>query len=105
MKKLFVIQPMTGFTDEQVYAARAIAKKEAEEIVGEELELIDQYVQDDPPEGMYSEERQRFWYLGHSIQLLGTTDYVITVKGFEHAPGCVTEYGICERYGIKILNQ
>ncbi len=41
MKKLFISQPMSGKTDEEILAERQVAIEKAKEIVSEEVEVID----------------------------------------------------------------
>ena len=49
MKKLFVSVPMKGRTEEEIKASIQKMKKIAEIYEGEELELIDSYIEDNPP--------------------------------------------------------
>lgn len=60
MKKLFVSVPMKGRTEEEIKASIQKMKKIAEIYEGEELELIDSYIEDNPPknskEAMSDEE-------------------------------------------------
>ena len=49
MKKLFVSVPMKGGTEKEIKASIQKMKKIAEAYEGEELELIDSYIEDDPP--------------------------------------------------------
>ena len=48
MKKLFVSVPMKGRTEEEIKASIQKMKKIAEIYEGEELELIDSYIEDNP---------------------------------------------------------
>lgn len=49
MKKLFVSVPMKGRTEKEIKVSIQKMKKIAEIYEGEELELIDSYIEDNPP--------------------------------------------------------
>ena len=59
MKKLFVSVPMKGRTETEIKASIQKMKKIAETYEGEELELIDSYVEGNPPK----DNHQSVWYL------------------------------------------
>ena len=60
MKKLFVSVPMRGRTKDEIRASIDKMKKIAEIYEDQELELIDTYIEDNPPENNNSP----VWYLG-----------------------------------------
>lgn len=64
MKKLFVSVPMKGRTEEEIKASIQKMKKIAEIYEGEELELIDSYIEDNPPK----DSKEAVWYLGESLK-------------------------------------
>ena len=64
MKKLFVSVPMKGRTEEEIKASIQKMKKIAEIYEGEELELIDSYIEDNPPKN----NNEAVWYLGESLK-------------------------------------
>lgn len=66
MKKLFVSVPMKGRTEEEIKASIQKMKKIAEIYEGEELELIDSYIEDNPPK----DSKEAVWYLGESLKKL-----------------------------------
>lgn len=66
MKKLFVSVPMKGRTEEEIKASIQKMKKIAEIYEGEELELIDSYIEDNPPK----DSNEGVWYLGESLKKL-----------------------------------
>ena len=68
MKKLFVSVPMKGRTEEEIKASIQKMKKIAEIYEGEELELIDSYIEDNPPK---DSKEYRF---SCNIPLRGTKD-------------------------------
>ena len=51
MKKLFISVPIKGRTEEAIKASMEKMHKIAEATVGEELEVIPSYIEDNPPKG------------------------------------------------------
>ncbi len=98
MKKLFISVPMKNRTKENIKRSIECMHKIAEIAFGEELELIDSYIEDTPP----TELNQSVWYLGKSIELLAQTDYFIGVDLYNY-PGCYVESMVAGRYRIKSL--
>ena len=98
MKKLFVSVPMKGRTEEEIRASIAKLKKLAEVYEGEELELIDSYVEDKPPVNNH----QSIWYLAKSLEKLSTADVFIGIDEDWYWNGCAIESETARRYGIKI---
>lgn len=69
----------------------------AEAVFGEELEVIQTYISDDPPSGM----NQALWCLGESIKMLSEADYFISIYDEEKAyRGCAIENQAAKTYGI-----
>lgn len=98
MKKLFVSVPMEGRTKEAIKNSIECMHKIAEIAFGEELELIDSYIEDNPP----ATRNQSIWYLGKSIELLSQADYFIGVN-IDCYPGCYVENRVASVYDIKRL--
>lgn len=97
MKKLFVSVPTKGRTEEEIKASIQKMKKIAEVYEGEELELIDSYVKDNPPKGNH----QSVWYLGKSLEKLSEADIFIGIENDFDWSGCYIERTTAHRYGIK----
>lgn len=97
MKKLFVSVPMKGRTEEEIKASIQKMKKVAEIYEGEELELIDSYIEDNPPK----DSKEAVWYLGESLKKLAQADVFIGIAENYDWSGCCIEREIAERYGIK----
>lgn len=72
-------------------------KKIAEIYEGEELELIDSYIEDNPPKG----SKEAVWYLGESLKKLAQADVFIGINEAWAWNGCQIERETAERYGIK----
>lgn len=97
MKKLFVSVPMKGRTEEEIKASIQKMKKIAEVYEGEELELIDSYIEDNPPQN----KNQAVWYLGESIKKLSQADVFIGISESYEWHGCEIERETAVDYGIK----
>lgn len=97
MKKLFVSVPTKGRTEEEIKASIQKMKKIAEVYEGEELELIDSYVEDDPPKNVHSP----VWYLGKSLEKLSEADIFIGIEDDYDWSGCYIERQAAHRYDIK----
>lgn len=97
MKKLFVSVPMKGRTEEEIKATIQKMKKIAEVYEGEELELIDSYIEDNPPK----DNNEGVWYLGESLKKLAQADVFIGICESYDWNGCQIERETAERYGIK----
>jgi hypothetical protein len=98
MKKLFVSVPMKGRTEEEIRASIIKMTKIAEAYEGEELELIDSYIDSMPPPSGYN---RPIWYLGRSLEKLATADVFIGIDDYWYWNGCATESEVARRYGIK----
>lgn len=97
MKKLFVSVPMKGRTEKESKASIQKMKKIAEIYEGEELELIDSYIEDNPPKG----SNEGVWYLGESLKKLAQADVFIGICESYDWNGCCIERETAEKYGIK----
>ena len=97
MKKLFVSVPMKVRTEEEIKASIQKMKKIAEIYEGEELELIDSYIEDNPPK----DNNQAIWFLGKSLEKLATADVFIGIEDTWNWNGCAIEDETARRYGIK----
>lgn len=98
MKKLFVSVPMKGRTEEEIKASIQKMKKIAEIYEEEELELIDSYIEDNPPK----DNNQAIWFLGESLKKLAQADVFIGINEAWDWCGCYIEIETAKRYGIKI---
>jgi hypothetical protein len=97
MKKLFVSVPMKGRTEEEIKASIQKMKKIAEIYEGEELELIDSYIEDNPPK----DSKEAVWYLGESLKKLAQADVFMGIcEGYDWNSCCI-EMETANKYGIK----
>lgn len=96
--KVFVSQPMSGLSMEQIKADRDRAFLNlANNYIDdeEELEIIDNLQED--------EEKTPLQYLGYDIAVMSDADFVYFCRGWETHRGCVTEFDIARRFGYKII--
>lgn len=98
MKRLFVSVPMKGRTEEEIKASIQKMKKIAEIYEGEELELIDSYIEDNPPK----DSKEAVWYLGESLKKLAQADVFIGICENFDWNDCYIERDTAQRYGIKV---
>lgn len=98
MKKLFVSVPMKGRTEEEIKASIQKMKKIAEIYEDEELELIDSYIEDNPPK----DSKEAVWYLGESLKKLAQADLFIGIDEAYDWNDCSIEKDTAYRYGIKM---
>ena len=96
MKKLFVSVPMNGRTEEEIRASIAKMKIIAEAYEGEQLELIDSYVADNPP----ADNHQAIWYLAKALEKLSEADVFIGIDQYWDWNGCAIEVETARRYNI-----
>lgn len=94
-QRLFISLPMRGRNVDDI---RQDLKKLYKPLK-ENYELIDTIW----PETNEAENNQT-WYLGKSIQALGTADLVMFAPGWENAYGCRVERMICGLYGIPFID-
>ncbi|MBQ1238741.1 MAG: hypothetical protein IIX71_01990 [Ruminococcus sp.] len=99
MKKLFISQPMRDKTNEQIKQEREKAVKIAQELVGEEIEVIDSFFENAP------HDAKPLWFLGKSLELLSTADVAFFVKGWEEYRGCRIEQLAASQCGIPVLQE
>jgi hypothetical protein len=101
MKKLFVSVPMKGRTTEAIKHSINKMHKIAEAMAEEPLELIDSWIEEEPPEDCTN---YGVWYLGKSILMLSQADYFIGVDEPWRWSGCLVEDMTAEKYKIKKFN-
>ena len=100
MKKVFISQPMKGKTDNEILLERDRAIKLIEEFVGEDIEIIDNLIEDQPPIGI----NESLWFIGKSIELMSKADIAYFAPGWEDARGCKIENICAKEYGIQVID-
>ena len=94
MKRLFISQPMRGKTDEEILAEREKAIQSADQMIGEQVEVIDSFFQSAPIDA------KPLWFLGKSLELLADADVAYFAPGWEQARGCRVEHTCAVEYSI-----
>lgn len=97
MKKLFVSVPMKGRTEAEIKETMEKMKKIAEIYEGEELKMIDSYIEHNPPQNV----NQAMWYLGESLKKLSEADVIVGIDDSWSWSGCDIEMRTAGAYGIK----
>lgn len=88
---------MKGRVDEEIRKTIDKMKKIAEIYEGEEMELIDSYIEDNPPK----DSKEAVWYLGESLKKLAQADVFVGINDVWNWDGCQIESDVASRYGIK----
>lgn len=97
MKKLFVSVPMDGRHLDAIKESVQKMKKIAECFEGEELELLNRYANDCPPNNC----NVYIWLLAKSIELMAQADVFIGILEPHEWRECEIENKIASSYGIK----
>ena len=92
--KVFISQPMSGLTDDEIFATRDRVKKFLEDVY--DWEVIDSYIKEDG---------NPVYLLGRSIELLSQADKIYMVKGWQNSRGCKIEYEVAKTYDIGIVEE
>lgn len=96
MKKLFISCPMRGRKEEDIKKSFERMHKIAEAVFNEKLEVIDTFIQNDPP----ATKSIAVWRLGESIKKMANADYFIGIKYCSAYSGCITEKCVADLYDI-----
>lgn len=74
--KIFISQPMKGFSEEEIRHNREKAIQKIKNLYGDDAEIIDSFIDG---------EGTPLWYLGKSIELLSTADIAYFFKRMEQS--------------------
>lgn len=99
MDKVFISQPVTGLTKEEIKADREKAIKECKNILGEDIEIL---------QTIFDEEEypdtKPLEFVGKDIEILANAKYFYSATGWEHSKGCRVERLCAQLYNISIIN-
>lgn len=106
--KVFISQPMNGYTDEEIAEVRDQAIEEIKQIYqffdrNNQLEIVSTTFTQEGE--ILPKEASRLWWLGRAIQLLDGVDVIYMCKGWEDARGCKIERHVAIEYNIGIYYQ
>lgn len=96
MKKLFISCPMRGRKEEDIKKSFERMHNIAEAVFDEKLEVIDTFIQNDPP----ATKSIAIWMLGESIKKMANADYFIGIKDCWAYSGCIAEKCVADLYDI-----
>lgn len=116
--KIFISQPYTGRSDEEILAERESSFERIKEQLRKrgvdcDIELIDQFhesYKELESEKMcgtefFSEYNERVFMLGHSLKLLAEASFVAFVGEWRSSTGCRIEHEIAEEYKIPDISK
>lgn len=92
-KKVFIVQPMLGRTDEEIKSERALI---IDKLTRAGYDVIESFI-DDAPMGCVHEG---VYYLGKSLEYLSWADYIYLCDGWESGRGCQVEREVAMEYEI-----
>lgn len=95
MKKIMIIQPMRGKTNELIKEERKVLVQEFEDNGYEVLDTVF----DEAPKNV----DEAIWFLSKSIECLAQADIIFFMKGWEKARGCKIEHQIAVEYDKEII--
>ena len=104
--KIFVSQPMTGKSKEeieQVYQQAAYdIRRRLSPMTNDTIEILStrNYVL---PKALQRGRNERIAALSHAIQVMSMADIVYLCEGAEASPGCASEHAIAKVYGLAIM--
>ena len=102
MIRVFISQPFSGKTEEDVMYQRDVILEKLKRHLVDEFTVIDQY----HPKPPFEEDcckNERLWYLGNSIRLMSTADVIVFACDWKEALGCKAEMEIAQLYNMNIM--
>ena len=113
MKKIinvFISQPMTGKSEEEILATRQEAIDKIHQLVskdGEQVNIIDSYIDDatrNEFQGRMGDAiNWDIYWLSQSLQRLALADTIWLCDGWEYSKGCNVELECAIQYGLDIV--
>lgn len=100
MKKVFISQPFSGRTEEEIFKQRGEIISYLKSVIGdEELYVFDQYHQTEAPS-----ESGSLFYLGNDIHMMSLADIIVFSSDWESAHGCKVERFVAREYGFMTID-
>lgn len=90
--KIFISQPMSGRTEEEILKERAMAIHDLKGMYGDKVEFLYSYFPDPEP---------ALRLLGRALEVMADADMAIFIDGWRNSRGCRIEYLCAGEYGIK----
>lgn len=96
---IFISQPMSGLSDEQIEDIRLEIINKARKLFGD-INVIDSYCKENFDQ--FEGNNKAIAFLGYSISKLAEADVAFFADEWYEARGCRIEFLVCEEYGIPI---
>ena len=110
-KNIFISQPMTGKSEEEILATRQKAIDKIHQLAskdGEQVNIIDSYIDDatrNEFQGRMGDAiNWDIYWLSQSLQKLALADTIWLCDGWGHSKGCKIELECAMKYGLDIGN-
>ena len=109
-KNIFISQPMTGKSEEEILATRQKAIDKIHQLFdadGERVNIIASYINDATRKRF--EERVSdninwdIYWLSKSLERLAMADMIWLCEGWEHSKGCKIELECAIQYGLVVV--
>ena len=109
-KNIFISQPMTGKSEEEILATRQKEIDKIHQLASEkdiQVHIVDSYVDDATrkhfEERLTDDINWDIYWLSQSLQKLALADTIWLCEGWEHSKGCNIEFACAIQYGLGIM--
>ena len=109
-KNIFISQPMSGLSEEEILATRQKEINEIYQIANKdnvEVNIIDSYIDDETRNGfqgyMTNVINWDIYWLSQSLQKLAMANVLWLCDGWEYSKGCNIELECAIQYGLDIV--
>lgn len=98
---IFISQPMSIKTHEEILQCREKTTKKIKDFFGKDTKVIDSYTP--YTSETLNEIPEHLRLLGNAIHKLAEADGVYFTKGWKYSRGCKIEHECCKLYGLAIF--
>ena len=109
-KNIFISQPMTGKSEEEILATRQKEIEKIHQLASEkdiQVHIVDSYVDDATrkhfEERLTDDINWDIYWLSQSLQKLALADTIWLCEGWEYSKGCNVELECAIQYGLGIM--
>ena len=110
-KNVFISQPMTGKSEEEILATRQKAIDEIHQLASKDgdvqVNIIDSYIDDatrNEFQGRMGDAiNWDIYWLSQSLKMLAMADIIWLCEGWEYSKGCNVELECAIQYGLNIV--
>ena len=110
-KNIFISQPMSGKSEEEILATRQKAIDKIHQLFdadGEQVNIIASYINDATrkhfEEHVSDNINWDIYWLSKSLERLAMADAIWLCEGWEHSRGCNIEFACAIQYGLGIMH-